>query len=49
MPLANAHMLGAVSLAFLAHPTLTSADTDRTCEALEKVLSKATYRQPIHS
>lgn len=49
VPLANAHMLGAVSLAFLVHPTLTSADIDRTCEALDKVLSKATHRQPIHS
>ena len=49
MPLANAHMLGAVSLAFLVHPTLTSADTDRTCEALEKVLSETMHRQPIYS
>ena len=40
-PLGNAQALGPLSLAFLVHPTLTSADMDRTCEALERVLIKA--------
>ena len=42
-PMTNARMLGTVSLSFLVHPTLTSEDIDRTCEALNNVLSKATY------
>ena len=41
--LANAHSLGRVSLAFLVHPALTSVDMDRTCEVLDKVLTKAAY------
>jgi dTDP-4-amino-4,6-dideoxygalactose transaminase len=41
-PLAVARALGPVSLAFLVHPTLTPEDMDRICEALERVLSKAT-------
>ncbi len=41
--LANAHVLGAVNLAFLVHSTLTSADINRTCEALDNGLGKATH------
>lgn len=40
-PMANAHRLGPVSLAFLVHPTLSSEDIDRTCAALEDVLTRA--------
>ena len=42
VPLMNAQLLGPTSLAFLVHPTLTPSDIDRTCDALDDVLAKAT-------
>ena len=40
--LANAKLLGETSLMFLVHPTLTSAEMDKTCEVLSVVLGRAT-------
>lgn len=40
-PLQVAHQLGATSLMFLVHPTLTDADIAKTCAALHRVLSLA--------
>jgi dTDP-4-amino-4,6-dideoxygalactose transaminase len=37
-----ARELGETSLMFLVHPTLTSAETDKTCEALTSVMAAAT-------
>lgn len=37
-----ARELGETSLMFLVHPTLTTSDIDKTCQAIEKVLSQAT-------
>jgi dTDP-4-amino-4,6-dideoxygalactose transaminase len=40
-PLPNAMTLGPKSLAFLVHPTLTKDDLERTCKAIETVLTEA--------
>ncbi len=40
-PLPNAAALGPTCLAFLVHPTLTSEDLDRSCSAIDEVLSVA--------
>jgi dTDP-4-amino-4,6-dideoxygalactose transaminase len=40
-PLPVAHLLGETSLTFLVHPTLTDAELDRTCAAIESVLRDA--------
>ena len=40
-PLPNAASLGPTSLAFLVHPTLTSDDIQRTCDAVSTVMSSA--------
>ncbi len=37
----NAKLLGETSLMFLVHPTLTSQEIDKTCEAISSVLGKA--------
>src|SRR5687768_8621842 len=37
-----ARELGDTSLAFLTHPTLSPADVERTCAAIERVFSEAT-------
>jgi len=39
--LPNAMQLGETSLMFLVHPTLTSQEIDKTCQAISLVLSKA--------
>ncbi len=39
--LPNARELGETSLMFLAHPTLTDAEVDRTCAAVAKVMAQA--------
>lgn len=39
--LCNAVELGETSIMFLVHPTLTSSEVTKTCEALDKVLKKA--------
>ncbi|MBI5720043.1 MAG: DegT/DnrJ/EryC1/StrS aminotransferase family protein [Burkholderiales bacterium] len=39
--LRNARALGETSLMFLVHPTLTEAEVERTCAAVEKVMSQA--------
>lgn len=39
--LINAKSLGETSLMFLVHPTLTTAEMDKTCEVLASVLEKA--------
>lgn len=41
-PLPVAQALGADSLMFLVHPTLTDAEINKTCEALEQVMQQAT-------
>ena len=41
-PLPNAALLGPKSLAFLVHPTLTTDDIERTCAAIDAVLTDAT-------
>jgi dTDP-4-amino-4,6-dideoxygalactose transaminase len=41
-PLPEAHRLGATSLAFLVHPSLTSADIDHGCDVITRVFSAAT-------
>ena len=41
-PLPNAQALGPLSLSFLVHPSLTSDDLDRTCGAIDRVMSAAT-------
>ena len=41
-PLPVAAALGETSLAFVVHPTLTDADMDAYCSALDEILSKAT-------
>ena len=41
-PLPDAQSLGPISLAFLVHPTLTDDDLDRTCAAIDEVMSIAT-------
>jgi dTDP-4-amino-4,6-dideoxygalactose transaminase len=41
-PMPNAKLLGETSLAFLVHPTLTSADLKIVCDTLESVLCSAT-------
>jgi dTDP-4-amino-4,6-dideoxygalactose transaminase len=41
-PLPVAQSLGPRSLAFLVHPTLTDDDLDRTCAAIDEVMSIAT-------
>ncbi|MFF7708714.1 DegT/DnrJ/EryC1/StrS family aminotransferase [Pseudomonas sp. NPDC007930] len=40
--LANAKELGDTSLMFLVHPTLTSAEIEKTCRVLQEVLEAAT-------
>lgn len=40
-PLSMARELGATSLAFLTHPTLTRDDMDRVCEAFDAVMREA--------
>ena len=40
-PLPVAAALGPASVAFLVHPTLTEDDLNRTCDALDSVLSRA--------
>jgi dTDP-4-amino-4,6-dideoxygalactose transaminase len=39
--LPNTHQLGETSLMFLVHPTLTSAELDKTAAAIQSVLSQA--------
>ncbi len=39
--LPNAHELGATSLMFLTHPTLTDEDLDRICDAFEAAMIEA--------
>jgi dTDP-4-amino-4,6-dideoxygalactose transaminase len=39
--LPNARELGETSLMFLVHPTLTDAEVERTCAAIDKVMSAA--------
>lgn len=40
-PLPVAHELGETSLMFLCHPTLTSAEIDKTCRVLDEVMAAA--------
>ncbi|WP_332639683.1 DegT/DnrJ/EryC1/StrS family aminotransferase [Brevundimonas sp.] len=40
LPVARA--LGETSMAFLVHPTLTEAEIDKTCQAIDRVLKQAT-------
>jgi len=40
--LVNAKELGAASLAFLVHPTLTNEDISKTCNAIKSVMDSAT-------
>jgi dTDP-4-amino-4,6-dideoxygalactose transaminase len=42
-PLPVARQLGATSLMFLVHPTLTDDDMERTCRIVEQVFSVASY------
>lgn len=42
-----ARELGETSLMFLVHPTLTEADMDRTCGAIDEVLSMAGSKRPL--
>ena len=42
--LKNAQELGETSIMFLVHPTLTTSDMDKTCKAIEEVLSIATKK-----
>jgi dTDP-4-amino-4,6-dideoxygalactose transaminase len=39
--LPNARALGETSLMFLAHPTLSEGEVDRTCAAIAKVMAQA--------
>ena len=41
-PLPVAHALGATSMMFLVHPTLTQAEVDTTCTAIAQVMQQAT-------
>ena len=41
-PLPAAHALGATSMMFLVHPTLTQAEVDTTCTAIAQVMQQAT-------
>jgi len=47
--LRNAQRLGDTSLAFLVHPTLSEQNIRETCNAVEKVMSTATYPHEWHS
>jgi dTDP-4-amino-4,6-dideoxygalactose transaminase len=40
-PLKNAKVLGESSLMFLVHPTLKTAEIDKTCEVVSRVISEA--------
>ena len=44
-PLPNARALGETSLCFLVHPTLSAADIDDVCRAVEKVMGAATLNR----
>jgi dTDP-4-amino-4,6-dideoxygalactose transaminase len=46
--LPNARELGDTSLMFLVHPTLTSDETAKTCDALQEVMMRATVRGEAH-
>lgn len=46
-PLPNAYELGETSLMFLVHPGLAESDINKTCYALEQVMSEASIRQKI--
>ena len=41
-PLPAAHALGATSMMFLVHPTLTQAEVDKTCAVIAQVMQQAT-------
>ncbi|MFC4621854.1 DegT/DnrJ/EryC1/StrS family aminotransferase [Comamonas nitrativorans] len=41
-PLPAAHALGATSMMFLVHPTLTQAEVDKTCTVIAQVMQQAT-------
>jgi len=41
-PLPAAHALGATSMMFLVHPTLTQAEVDKTCAVIAQVMQRAT-------
>ena len=41
-PLPVAHALGATSMMFLVHPTLTQAEVDTTCTVIAQVMQQAT-------
>ena len=41
-PLPVAHALGETSLMFLVHPTLTSAEIEKSCSVISRVLAEAT-------
>jgi|SRR5579862_3166644 len=45
----NAKQLAETGLAFLIHPTLTETNIQQTCDAVEKVMSAATYPHEWHS
>lgn len=40
-PLPVAHELGKTSLMFMVHPTLTQAEIDKTCQAIDDVMKRA--------
>jgi dTDP-4-amino-4,6-dideoxygalactose transaminase len=46
--LPNARELGDTSLMFLVHPTLTSDEMAKTCDALQEVMTLATVRGEAH-
>jgi dTDP-4-amino-4,6-dideoxygalactose transaminase len=46
--LPNARELGDTSLMFLVHPTLTSDEMAKTCDALQEVMMRATVRGEAH-